>query len=124
MDWLKLNAGQTGLYRVHYPDELWERLTLVAARVIDDVPIMPEVHILYLGVPGCIRVSGFILGDMCIYVRLTFGAILLASVETSPLNAPQPAILYVLHLFAGSDILWDWTRKSAHALLLAEFAWI
>ncbi|BDA42905.1 Aminopeptidase N [Coccomyxa sp. Obi] len=42
-DWLKLNVGQTGLYRVHYPDELWERLTLVATRVIDDVPIMPEV---------------------------------------------------------------------------------
>lgn len=42
-DWLKLNAGQTGLYRVHYPDELWDRLTRVATRVIDDVPIMPEV---------------------------------------------------------------------------------
>jgi len=42
-DWLKLNAGQTGLYRVHYPDELWDRLTRVAARVIDDVPILPEV---------------------------------------------------------------------------------
>ncbi len=47
-DWLKLNAGQTGLYRVHYPDELWERLTIVAARVIDDVPIMPEVGVLQL----------------------------------------------------------------------------
>jgi hypothetical protein len=28
---------------VHYPDELWDRLTRVAARVIDDVPILPEV---------------------------------------------------------------------------------
>ena len=43
-DWVKLNAGQYGFYRVQYPDELWHRLTLVAARVVDEVPMLPEVE--------------------------------------------------------------------------------
>ena len=43
-DWVKLNAEQYGFYRVQYPDELWHRLTLVAARVVDDVPMLPEVE--------------------------------------------------------------------------------
>ena len=41
---MKLNAEQYGFYRVQYPDELWRRLTLVAARVVDDVPMLPEVE--------------------------------------------------------------------------------
>ena len=41
---MKLNAGQYGFYRVQYPDELWHRLTLVAARVVDEVPMLPEVE--------------------------------------------------------------------------------
>jgi hypothetical protein len=43
VDWLKLNSGQYGFYRVQYPEELWQRLTRVAARVTNDVPILPEV---------------------------------------------------------------------------------
>ena len=43
-DWVKLNAEQYGFYRVQYPDELWHRLTLVAARVVDDIPMLPEVE--------------------------------------------------------------------------------
>lgn len=41
---MKLNAEQYGFYRVQYPDELWRRLTLVAARVVDEVPMLPEVE--------------------------------------------------------------------------------
>lgn len=43
-DWVKLNAGQHGFYRVQYPEELWHRLTEVAARVVDEVPLLPEVE--------------------------------------------------------------------------------
>ena len=41
---MKLNAGQHGFYRVQYPEELWHRLTEVAARVVDKVPLLPEVE--------------------------------------------------------------------------------
>ncbi len=41
---MKLNAEQYGFYRVQYPDELWHRLTVVAARVVDDIPMLPEVE--------------------------------------------------------------------------------
>jgi hypothetical protein len=30
-DWIKLNAEQYGLFRVNYPDPLWERLAAAAA---------------------------------------------------------------------------------------------
>lgn len=43
-DWVKLNSGQYGFYRVQYPDVLWDRLTQVAARVVDEVPILEEVE--------------------------------------------------------------------------------
>ena len=43
-DWVKLNVEQYGFYRVQYPDELWQRLTEVAARVVDDIPLLPEVE--------------------------------------------------------------------------------
>ena len=35
---------QYGFYRVQYPDELWQRLTEVAAHVVDDIPLLPEVE--------------------------------------------------------------------------------
>ena len=41
---MKLNVGQHGFYRVQYPEELWHRLTEVAARVVDEVPLLPEVE--------------------------------------------------------------------------------
>ena len=41
---MKLNAGQHGFYRVQYPEELWHQLTEVAARVVDEVPLLPEVE--------------------------------------------------------------------------------
>ena len=31
-DWVKLNAGQYGLYRVNYPDRLWDKLAKAAAQ--------------------------------------------------------------------------------------------
>lgn len=43
-DWVKLNVEQYGFYRVQYPDELWQRLTEVAAHVVDDIPLLPEVE--------------------------------------------------------------------------------
>lgn len=43
-DWVKLNVEQYGFYRVQYPDELWQRLTEVAAREVDDIPLLPEVE--------------------------------------------------------------------------------
>lgn len=41
---MKLNVEQYGFYRVQYPDALWHRLTEVAARVVDDIPMLPEVE--------------------------------------------------------------------------------
>ena len=41
---MKLNVGQYGFYRVQYPEELWQRLTEVAVRVVDDVSLLPEVE--------------------------------------------------------------------------------
>ena len=32
-DWIKLNAGQFGLYRVNYPIRLWDRLAAAAGLV-------------------------------------------------------------------------------------------
>ena len=45
LDWVKLNAQQTGFYRVQYPQELWGRLTRVAGRVSAGVPILPPVDL-------------------------------------------------------------------------------
>lgn len=31
-DWIKLNAGQYGLYRVNYPVSIWEKLAKIAGK--------------------------------------------------------------------------------------------
>ena len=36
--WVKLNAGQTGVYRVNYPATMWEGLAAAAAQFSDGEP--------------------------------------------------------------------------------------
>ncbi len=43
-DWVKLNAGQYGLYRVNYPQALWDRLAQVTVAARPDTA--PEVPLL------------------------------------------------------------------------------
>ena len=42
-DWVKLNAGQTGFFRVQYPLPLWGSLIRAAGQVSEGEPALPAI---------------------------------------------------------------------------------
>lgn len=75
--WVKLNAGQTGYYRVQYPAAQWASLTLAATQFSNGQPLLSQADVAGL-IDDAFHLAQIGAGDIGTFLNLTQCALLLS----------------------------------------------